>query len=228
MKVQLNIPIANCMCRIKGFRIGPFISSFGLKFPFDFDFRRLCGDKKALKLIGQKLGKVIRKYNVDLIAGGETAGIFIAASVALYLNKGMLYIRKKPKGHGVPRQIEGVFKKGQTVALVDDTLYTGNQKKLFTQILEKHGLKVKVIATLAGSKEKKYDWMKKKNIRLHYLCERKALRQYMWQKGAIPDEVYHEAEKINRLGKKWRKWTKNQNNWQRIYQMRKKYKDLID
>lgn len=225
---MLNRKIAQYMCEVRGFRIGPFISSFGTKFPFDFDFRRLFGHKKALKDIGVELGKKIKKYKIDLIAGGETAGIPIATSSAIALNLPMVYIRKKPKGHGVPRQIEGIFKKGQRVALVDDTLFSSRQKKLFCDILKKQGLKVVCIATLAGSKEKSYLWMKKQGISLHYLCERRDLMDYMAGQGAITGSVWKIAQEF--FGSNWKKWLALSSNWKRIEELKKlkENRDLID
>lgn len=207
------------MCEVKGFRIGPFTSSFGTKMPFDFDFRRLFGQAQALSEIGRLMARIVKKYKVDLIAGGETAGIPIAASVAIAAHLPMIYIRKKLKGHGVPRQIEGLYKKRMTVALVDDTLYTGRQKELFVNILKNHDLKVKCIVTLAGSLEKKYDWMNKNNIKLHFLCDRWQLRDYMHQKGAIPEKVYQIAREA--YSNNWSQWCKNPQNWKNFYRLLK-------
>ena len=44
---------------------------------------------------------------IDLVAGGETAGIPYGAWMSEDLDKPMLYVRKKPKGFGRMAQIEG-------------------------------------------------------------------------------------------------------------------------
>ena len=54
---------------------------------------------------------IFNNLSFDILAGGETAGIPYATFLADKLNKPMIYIRKKPKGFGINKQIEGNVKK---------------------------------------------------------------------------------------------------------------------
>ncbi len=61
----------------------------------------------------------------DVIAGGETAGIPFAALLADRLALPMIYVRKKPKGHGRNAQIEGHMPEGARVLVIEDLTTAG-------------------------------------------------------------------------------------------------------
>ncbi len=61
----------------------------------------------------------------DVIAGGETAGIPFAALLADRLALPMIYVRKKPKGHGRNAQIEGHMPQGARVLVIEDLTTAG-------------------------------------------------------------------------------------------------------
>jgi orotate phosphoribosyltransferase len=68
---------------------------------------------------------------IDVVAGGETAGIPYAAFVSQKLGKPMIYIRKQPKGYGGTKQIEGILRADQRVLLVEDLITDGMSKLRF-------------------------------------------------------------------------------------------------
>src|SRR5690606_21376887 len=61
----------------------------------------------------------------EAVAGIATGGIPHAAWAADRLRLPMLYVRDKAKGHGKTNQIEGHFKPGQKVVLIEDLVSTG-------------------------------------------------------------------------------------------------------
>jgi orotate phosphoribosyltransferase len=77
--------------------------------------------------------------SLDAIAGGETAGIPIAAWIADRLALPMLYVRKKPKGYGRNALVEGKLTDGQRVLLVEDLATDGGSKLHFVQGLRDAG-----------------------------------------------------------------------------------------
>lgn len=122
----------------------PFTYASGRVAPCYTDCRRLISFPEARKklmdyaasLITQKAGQ----GNVDMVAGGETAGIPYAALVAERMNLPMLYVRKKPKGYGAKSQIEGALEEeGQRVVLVEDLQTDGFSKKVFVDALRDAG-----------------------------------------------------------------------------------------
>jgi len=69
--------------------------------------------------------------NIDVVAGGETAGIPYASFVSHLIRKPMIYIRKQPKGYGGTKQIEGILEPGKRVMLVEDLITDGLSKLRF-------------------------------------------------------------------------------------------------
>jgi len=98
--------------------------------------------KQIIKLAVDKLEREIGFENIDVVAGGETAGIPYSAWIADSQSKPMLYVRKKPKGFGRNAQIEGTFNEGQRVLLVEDLATDGGSKITFVDALRLAGGKV--------------------------------------------------------------------------------------
>ena len=90
-----------------------FTLTSGLRSPVYVDCRKIISFTKERDFIIDKSIKYLNEkgINNELIAGGETAGIPYAAFISQKLKKPMIYIRKKPKGFGINKQIEGEFKK---------------------------------------------------------------------------------------------------------------------
>jgi orotate phosphoribosyltransferase len=60
-----------------------------------------------------------------VIAGVATAGIPHGALIADLLSLPFIYVRSKPKEHGMGNQIEGVLEAGQKVVVIEDLISTG-------------------------------------------------------------------------------------------------------
>jgi orotate phosphoribosyltransferase len=53
-----------------------------------------------------------------------------------------LYVRSKPKEHGMGNQIEGVLEAGQKVVVVEDLISTGKSSLEVAEVLRAHGATV--------------------------------------------------------------------------------------
>ena len=80
--------------------------------------------------------------NIDVVAGGETAGIPYASFVSHLIKKPMIYIRKQPKGYGGTKQIEGILEAGKRVMLVEDLITDGLSKLRFNIGIRAAGAKM--------------------------------------------------------------------------------------
>lgn len=126
----------------------PFTLKSGKKSPVYVDCRRLISfveERNTLMNYGAALlESKIGPQNIDLIAGGETAGIPYGAFIASRLGRPMIYVRKEPKGYGRMAQIEGVLPENGTpqVVLVEDLQTDGGSKKIFIDALRQAGVTV--------------------------------------------------------------------------------------
>jgi orotate phosphoribosyltransferase len=113
----------------------PFVFVSGRISPVYIDCRRLLSfpeEREAIIVeMARKADTAIRRDQIDVVAGGETAGIPYAALVAQKLSKPMIYIRKQPKGYGGTKQIEGILEAHQRVLLVEDLITDGMSKLRF-------------------------------------------------------------------------------------------------
>ena len=124
-----------------------FTLTSGLKSPVYVDCRKIISFTEERDFIIDKSIQYLKKNKIDneLIAGGETAGIPYAALISQKLKKPMIYVRKKPKGFGINKQIEGEFKKNQSTLLVEDLATDGGSKITFVKAIRDADLIVKDI-----------------------------------------------------------------------------------
>lgn len=124
----------------------PFTFTSGWVSPVYIDCRRLISfpveRSRMMALAHALVEKEIGFAAIDAVAGGETAGIPYAAWLADHADKPMLYVRKKPKGFGRDAQIEGTFRDGSRVLLVEDLASDGASKLTFAEALRRAGAEV--------------------------------------------------------------------------------------
>ena len=113
----------------------PFVFVSGRISPVYIDCRKLLSFAMEREYIVTELAKKAESNigldNIDVVAGGETAGIPYAAFVSHLIRKPMIYIRKQPKGYGGTKQIEGILEPGKRVMLVEDLITDGLSKLRF-------------------------------------------------------------------------------------------------
>ena len=121
----------------------PYILTSGWASPFYIDCRKLISypveRHRMMELAVAKLDNDIGFEEIDVVAGGETAGIPYSAWIAQTTDKPMLYVRKKPKGFGRNAQIEGDLGEGSQVLLVEDLATDGASKVTFVNALREAG-----------------------------------------------------------------------------------------
>ena len=121
----------------------PYTFTSGWKSPVYVDCRRIVAFPRARRaVIDMSVEIILRDIGfeaVDIVAGGETAGIPFAAWIADRLAVPMQYVRKKPKGFGRDAQIEGVVSEGARTLLVEDLATDAKSKVNFVNALRNAG-----------------------------------------------------------------------------------------
>lgn len=115
----------------------PFTYTSGRKGPVYVDCRRLISFTKERSTLMDFAAETIKQNakDIDVVAGGETAGIPYAAFIADRLQKPMIYVRKKPKNIGTNSQIEGDIARGNRVIITEDLQNYGVSVKVFVDAL---------------------------------------------------------------------------------------------
>jgi orotate phosphoribosyltransferase len=117
----------------------PFTWSSGWKSPIYCDNRLSLSYPQIRTAIKDNLVQAIQENfpSVEAIAGVATAGIPQGALVAEALNLPFLYVRSKPKDHGMENLIEGRLTKGQKVVVIEDLISTGGSSLKVVEALRK-------------------------------------------------------------------------------------------
>ena len=105
----------------------PFTWASGWKSPIYCDNRKVLSFPYIRDYIKSELCNVIFEEfpEADLVAGVATAGIAWGAMAADQLKLPFIYVRPKPKEHGLGNQIEGHFEPGMKTIVVEDLVSTG-------------------------------------------------------------------------------------------------------
>ena len=117
----------------------PYTFTSGWKSPVYIDCRRIIffprARSKICELAVEKINRHVGYETIEVVAGGETAGIPFAAWIADRMLAPMAYVRKKPKGFGRNALIEGDVPEGKRTLLVEDLTTDGQSKIRFAQAL---------------------------------------------------------------------------------------------
>lgn len=139
--------VAEKLLQVKAIRLNlkePFTWASGWKSPIYCDNRKVLSFPHVREFIKSEMCNVIFDAfpDAELLAGVATAGIAWGAMAADQLKLPYIYVRPKPKEHGLGNQIEGFYEAGQKVVVVEDLVSTGKSSLEVVDVLRKAGVEV--------------------------------------------------------------------------------------
>jgi orotate phosphoribosyltransferase len=122
----------------------PFTWASGWKSPIYCDNRKVLSFPYVRDFVKSEMCSVIfEQYpDAELLAGVATAGIAWGAMAADQLKLPYIYVRPKPKEHGLGNQIEGFYEAGQKVVVIEDLISTGKSSLQVCDVLKAQGLDI--------------------------------------------------------------------------------------
>jgi orotate phosphoribosyltransferase len=122
----------------------PFTWASGWKSPIYCDNRKVLSFPYARDFIKSEMCSIIfEKFpDADVLAGVATAGIAWGAMAADQLKLPYIYVRPKPKEHGLGNQIEGNLEKGMKVVVIEDLISTGKSSLQVCDVLKAAGAEI--------------------------------------------------------------------------------------
>ena len=128
----------------------PFTWASGWKSPIYCDNRRILSFPYIRDFIKSEMCNLVfeRFPDAGLLAGVATAGIAWGAMVADQLKLPYVYVRPKPKEHGLGNQIEGFYEKGQRTVVIEDLISTGKSSVQVAEVLKAAGLEVEGLVSI--------------------------------------------------------------------------------
>jgi orotate phosphoribosyltransferase len=169
----------------------PFTWASGWKSPIYCDNRSILSYPFIRDFVKSEMCNVLFEQfsEADALAGVATAGIAWGAMAADQLKLPFLYVRPKPKDHGLGNQIEGRFEPGQKIVVVEDLVSTGKSSLQAVDALEAAGLEIVGMVSIFT-----YDFtvakeaFEKRNLKYHPLTTYPVLLELALEKGIIQQE----------------------------------------
>lgn len=132
-------------------KFGDFTLTSGARSPYYVDVKLASTKPHALRALAEALAPHARGH--DLLAGMELGAVPLVVAVALQSGLPCVILRKKPREHGTGQRIEGAFRPGQRVLLVEDVATTGTTMLESLALLREAGLLVERAACVVDREE---------------------------------------------------------------------------
>lgn len=129
-----------CLHDIEAIKFGSFTLKSGINSPFYIDLRLIASYPKLLKEVAEEMWKLIEGIEFELLLGVPLGALPIAAAISLLHEVPMIYRRKEVKGHGLKREIEGVYSAGQRCVVVEDLITSGSSILETVEPMRREGL----------------------------------------------------------------------------------------
>lgn len=206
---NIQIEVTKKLLEINTIKIqptNPFTWASGWKSPIYCDNRKILSYPETRTYIRDRFVDIIReKYpEAEVIAGVATGAIAIGALVADVLGLPFIYIRSKPKDHGLENLIEGDLNPNQKVVVVEDLVSTGISSLHAAEAVNNYGaVVIGMVAIFTYNFKHAIDNFKKANIELTALSRYQILIDTAVEIGEIT------ADQIETL----MKWREDPSNW---------------
>lgn len=204
MNQLISTQVAEKLLEIKAIKLSPnnhFTWASGWYSPIYCDNRKLLSYPAARKLVYEAFAEVIAaKYpQADVIAGVATGAIAHGVLAAEAMGKPFIYVRSAPKGHGLSNQIEGEYKAGMKVVVIEDLISTGGSSLSAVEALRGAGCEVLGMVAIFSYQFPLADENFKKAA-----CELTTLSNYTTLLEVAEKQNYIQASDVETL-KEWRK-----------------------
>lgn len=186
----------------------PFTWASGWKSPFYCDNRKTLSFTDLRTFVKTELARLLLENfpEVDAVAGVATGAIPQGALVADLLNKPFVYVRSKPKDHGLENLIEGELKPGSKVVVIEDLISTGGSSLKAVEAIRKSGSEVVgMIASYTYGFPIAEQAFKDANVRLLTLTNYEAVLEVALEIGYITKDQVPMLNEWRRDPANWKK-----------------------
>ncbi|MBR5467280.1 MAG: orotate phosphoribosyltransferase [Bacteroidaceae bacterium] len=201
---------ADKLLKVKAIKLqptNPFTWASGWKSPFYCDNRKTLSYPDLRSFVKIETTRLImeRFPEAEAVAGVATGAIAQGAMVADTLNLPFVYVRSKPKDHGLENLIEGELKPGTKVVVVEDLISTGGSSLKAVEAVRNYGCEVVgMVASYTYGFDVAEKAFKEANVELVTLTNYEAVVAQAVSTGYIKEE---EVELLN-------EWRKAPSEWQ--------------
>jgi uridine monophosphate synthetase len=182
------IQLADGLLEAGCIKFGQFTLKSGIISPIYIDLRLLVSFPKLLEHAARTFLPILKGLSFDRLAGLPYAALPIATVISLQGGWPLIYPRKEVKTYGTKAEIEGSFKEGESIVVIDDLATTGESKFESIDKLTAAGLNVKHIVVLIDRQSGASEALEKAGYRLHAVTTLTKLLNYYEESNKVPIE----------------------------------------
>jgi uridine monophosphate synthetase len=195
---ELKKDIALELQKIGALSFGEFTFKSGIKSPMYMNLRLFVSYPKVLKKVARAYAEMIKPLSFDRLAGIAYAALPIAGAVSLEMERPWIYMRKEgiAKEYGLKQAIEGEFKPGETIVVIDDLITKGDSKLEVIGPFENNGLKISDFVVLIDYEKGGGALLKDRGYNLHAFMTMSEVIEIMKDNGKLDEEKYQQCIKF--------------------------------
>lgn len=185
---------AEKLLQIKALQINlqkPYVWASGWNSPVYCDNRKVLSYPYVRDFVKSELANMVLEHfpDAEVIAGVATAGIAHGVMAADLLKLPFIYVRSKPKEHGMGNQIEGYMEPGKKVVVVEDLVSTGKSSLQAVDAIRAAGGEViGMCALFTYGFNAAADAFQEANVPLHTISNYNALMEVAEEQKLIASE----------------------------------------
>lgn len=187
--------LAVTLYEIGAVQFGKFKLHSGKRSRVYLDLRVLVSYPEALRQVASAYRTVLEWLDYDVIAATPLAGLPIGTAIALDMNRPLIYPRKTAKSYGTGKAIEGVYTIGDTAAVVDDLITSGDSIIQMIAALKAGGLRATDAVVLIDREQGGAENLRAEGYRLHAIMSLPYLLSVLLEQERISEKKYNKTLK---------------------------------
>ncbi len=207
---ETALKVASDLLQIEAIKLSvenPFTWSSRWKSPIYCDNRLSLSYPEIRTYIKEQLAEAAKALfpGYEAVAGVATAGIPQGALLAEALGVPFIYVRSKPKGHGMTNLIEGKVTPGQKVIVVEDLVSTGGSSLKAAADLRASGFEILgMVAIFTYGFPVADENFANANIQLHTLSNYSVMLEKAKELGFVKESDLASLEEWRKDPSSWR------------------------
>jgi uridine monophosphate synthetase len=169
---------------------GEYVQASGATFSYYIDLRQIISNPQIFHQVVKAYAEILQKLNFDRIAGIPYGSLPTATGLSMNLNYPMIFPRKEVKAHGTRRLIEGSFKEGEKVVVVDDILISGKSVIEGANKLKSAGLKIEDVVVFIDHEQGVKSKLKQQGYNAYSVLTISEITQTLYDAGKINNQQY--------------------------------------